>query len=171
MYGRQKSDLVWSCLSGRDPSGSASQKARPKSPRFSRGSSKEMATCSALTKSGAKCKNNCMKNLDTCRVHTIEECSICMDSVRNGFRTSCNHVFHLGCMQEWADTSLTNMTQHHLVASCPMCRTEVFVPMNKRQKQCARGVLEFLYLLFSEDYPQMAEVIEQIDDGEEVNSA
>lgn len=129
-----------------------------------------MATCTSTTKSGQRCKNKCMGTTDKCRVHTVDDCSICMDRVTGGFRTSCNHVFHLGCMQEWADTSLTNMTSKHLVASCPMCRSDVFVPMNKRQKECARGVLEFLYILFSEDYPQMAEVIEQFDEGEEVNS-
>lgn len=41
-------------------------------------------------------------------------CTICKESLRLGdtFVTSCNHNFHLNCLQKWMDN----------ISTCPICR-------------------------------------------------
>lgn len=64
-------------------------------------------------------------NIDTISKNIkLEECSICIDYILESDKkiTSCNHIFHKKCLDEW----LT------LNRKCPYCRTEQIVinPIN-----------------------------------------
>lgn len=55
---------------------------------------------------------------DTCKYHTQQKCSICLESVKSTNTQkskvlSCNHAFHPECIMEWFATSDV----------CPTCRT------------------------------------------------
>ena len=47
-----------------------------------------------------------------------QECSICLESDYNLFKTNCNHYFHEQCLRRWCQA------EHN---TCPMCRS--FDPM------------------------------------------
>lgn len=50
---------------------------------------------------------------------TNSTCSVCLDIIRNGTiirkLTSCNHIFHLECIDKWVATNY----------KCPLCRTNI----------------------------------------------
>ena len=53
-------------------------------------------------------------------------CCICLDKLNNNIKTlSCNHKFHINCLNQWI---LSNPT-------CPMCRTSIpYYPNEIRQR-------------------------------------
>lgn len=53
-------------------------------------------------------------------------CCICLDKLNNNIKTlSCNHKFHINCLNQWI---LSNPT-------CPMCRTSIsYYPHQIRQR-------------------------------------
>lgn len=62
-----------------------------------------------------------------------EECSICLeplvkktnDPSRKIFKTSCKHIFHMGCIKEQCETN----------KSCPLCRADI-------TKDCQKKILQ-----------------------------
>jgi len=46
---------------------------------------------------------------------TKEPCPICLETVRRGVGTLCQHIFHKACIVEWAKSSST----------CPLCRVSL----------------------------------------------
>ena len=71
--------------------------------------------CSAVTASGAKCKNTAVQE-GRCSAHLSKTCVVCLEEVSKGGqrRLSCKHVFHTKCIFTWFETS----------DECPTCRTE-----------------------------------------------
>lgn len=75
-----------------------------------------MSRCSATTARGEMCKNACLTDCETCRVHAaLGECPICMESMtlRTSRRIDCNHRFHNKCIDRWKDQGKR---------TCPVCR-------------------------------------------------
>ena len=63
----------------------------------------------------------------------MAECVICLDSLPADFyRTTCNHLFHEECIEQW-------LTQH---TTCPLCRDS-----NHRFKDHSNFLLVFLFLI------------------------
>ena len=120
--------------------------------------------CKAITKDGKKCKLNCIKNGNTCFVHSEKPkdyycteckckaiidgkctnhykypdvCSICYEEITH--RTSdlleCNHLFHKECIDKWFENNYT----------CPICRYEV---EDEKQRYINREVRRNLYYIF-----------------------
>lgn len=59
-------------------------------------------------------------------------CPICLEELSdNKMTTSCGHMFHQKCIDEWENHSTT----------CPVCRTEIFEP---RQQESPLTFEEFL---------------------------
>lgn len=56
---------------------------------------------------------------------TIQECSICITDTEpnenNMYCTTCRHLFHFNCINEWFKKNLNN-----LIKPCPLCRTNMY---------------------------------------------
>ena len=73
-----------------------------------------MNRCDATTKLDLRCRNQCVKGLTTCYIHS-DECSICLVRLGTGSticKLSCGHIFHERCIQRWIHTD----------GRCPNCR-------------------------------------------------
>ena len=73
--------------------------------------------CQAITKnSGRMCKMHAMSGTNRCRVHTEEECVICMNRLRRCKACpQCNNKFCIVCLEHWLEKHIT----------CPTCRAHL----------------------------------------------
>jgi len=70
--------------------------------------------CEALTKTGSHCKLKSVPGTKTCRHHSGQTCSVCMNHMNdtNSRTLDCSHTFHTRCLDRWKQRSNT----------CPICR-------------------------------------------------
>ena len=78
-----------------------------------------------LHKNKKKITNNMNKNYNKCKKFNINNdiiCSICLEQIEEGISTSCNHTFHLECINLYVNNSLN---QPIINIICPMCRAYI----------------------------------------------
>jgi len=85
---------------------------------------KIMARCGAQTLSGGECQQF-VKEGSRCRLHSGEQCSVCLAYMNSQSRTrklNCDHEFHAKCLDRWK-TSCRGPDP-----TCPMCRVPFDIP-------------------------------------------
>lgn len=76
-------------------------------------------------KNKKKISNNMNKNYNKCKKFNKNDditCSICLDQIEEGVITSCNHIFHLECINLYVNNILNNPIINII---CPMCRAYI----------------------------------------------
>lgn len=85
-----------------------------------------MDRCGANTSTGKPCRRIKTPGKDTCALHEdSKECSICLNPIitkshRNTRTLSCNHTFHLSCIDRWKRQGRY---------TCPVCRSPFDIPV------------------------------------------
>lgn len=61
------------------------------------------------------------------------ECSVCLDSTKDDYwmKLSCDHFFHIGCIQTWGSNQLSNNQE----PTCPLCRESMIEPTTETSPQ------------------------------------
>lgn len=78
--------------------------------------------CIAITKTGKQYSFQARKDYatgDKCKIHAINECSICLDTIslqKAITLPKCKHVFHTTCLSGWKEKAKL---------TCPICRTNI----------------------------------------------
>lgn len=78
-----------------------------------------------LHKNKKKITNNMNKNYNKCKKFNKSNditCSICLEQIEEGISTSCNHKFHLECINLYVNNILN---QPNINIICPMCRAYI----------------------------------------------
>jgi hypothetical protein len=73
-----------------------------------------MTRCHGTTELGKRCRLK-RKYADFCHHHTVEECSICLDTIFKTTIIDCGHSFCEKCIFDWIYEN----------SSCPLCRTPI----------------------------------------------
>ena len=53
----------------------------------------------------------------------MQQCSICLDDLRDGPTLACGHRFHAACLARLAGANGTTPTRRGALTTCPNCRT------------------------------------------------
>ena len=84
-----------------------------------------METCTGLTVSGVRCRNNPGQGQARCHMHKEDgdQCSVCLQGLSRLTRVlPCGHEFHIKCVERWKRTCRGDPT-------CPMCRVPFDIPI------------------------------------------
>ena len=82
-----------------------------------------MNRCHGITKCNRRCKK--INKLSFCNIHLYqnENCSICLNTIKDKCTLDCNHKFCNDCILEWMCTFNAEIYTN---PTCPLCRSEIY---------------------------------------------